>query len=229
MGGALIGWLLIIRPPQKNEWNSRGVNRSSDGKLVAGFWGLIFVVRFVPSTDGTIPLDCGVAPSGCCWMSPAAALCLMTRMIDSWDRAWSFPRLPRRQLSSILSETMCGQTYKAPHEAYCPPGAETLTSTVWHGGGLLPNFGLEFSVSTPDCKSSSGWVRCLVTSYELLIAHDIPVDEHTHLTHTWCDKVLTTLHGWPPVCVLRLLEDAMVPLWDIKAPGFTGWGGAVGN
>jgi hypothetical protein len=81
---------------------------------------------------------------------------LVTRTIEDWDASWSLPRLPRYQLTSILSATMGGRTYKAPHKASWSPAAESLTSTLWHGGGLLPNFGLTTFVLTSDCKSLSG-------------------------------------------------------------------------
>jgi hypothetical protein len=82
---------------------------------------------------------------------------IVTHTLEGWDTAWSFPRPPRRRLSLILSAIMGGCPYKALHEAYCPPGAESLTSTIWHDGGLLLIFGLTTSVATPDCKSLSDW------------------------------------------------------------------------
>jgi hypothetical protein len=84
---------------------------------------------------------------------------LVTRTIKCWDTSWSFPRLPRRQLKPILSATMGGRPYKAPHEAFSPSAAESLTSTLWHGGDLLPTFGLPTFIGTPDFKSLSVWVQ----------------------------------------------------------------------
>jgi hypothetical protein len=43
--------------------------------------------------------------------------------IEGWDTSWSYPRLPRCQLSLILSATIGGRPYTPPHKALCPPGA----------------------------------------------------------------------------------------------------------
>jgi hypothetical protein len=50
----------------------------------------------------------------------------------------------------------------------------------------------------------------------------MPVDEQTHLDQAWSDDLFPTLNGRPPVCVLLLLADVLVPLWDPKTPGFRG-------
>jgi hypothetical protein len=57
----------------------------------------------------------------------------------------------------------------------------------------------------------------------------MPVDEQTHLDQAWRDNLLSTLLGRHPVCVLRLLEDAVVSLLDPKTPSFTGGGGQLGT
>jgi hypothetical protein len=149
---------------------------------------------------------------------------LVTRTIEGWDASWCFHQLPRRQLKSIMSATTRGRTYKAPHKASWPPAVESLTSTLWHGGGILSNFGLTTFVATPDCKSLSGWIQRRVTPSELLIAYDMPVDKQTHLDKSWRDNFLFTLLGRPPACVLRMLADAVVSLLDPKTPSFTGGG-----
>jgi hypothetical protein len=61
-------------------------------------------------------------------------------------------------------------------------------------------------------------------NYIIRVAYriNIPVDEQNHLNQTWRDDFLPTLNGRPPVCVLRMLEDALVSLWDPKTPGFMG-------
>jgi hypothetical protein len=55
----------------------------------------------------------------------------------------------------------------------------------------------------------------------------MPVYEQTHLDQAYRDKCLSTLMGIPPVCVLLLLADAVVPLLDPKTSSFTG--GVVRN
>jgi hypothetical protein len=52
----------------------------------------------------------------------------------------------------------------------------------------------------------------------------MPADEQIHLNQAWRHYVLPTSHGCPPVCVMRLLLHALVPLLDPKTPGFTGGG-----
>jgi hypothetical protein len=50
--------------------------------------------------------------------------------------------------------------------------------------------------------------------------------------HTWIklgENLFYTLLGLPPVCVLRLLADAVVSLLDPKTPSFTGGGGSARN
>jgi hypothetical protein len=81
---------------------------------------------------------------------------LVTHTKKGCDTSWPFPRLPRRHLTLITSATMGGRTYKAPHKVSWPPAAESLTSTLWHGGGILSTFGLTTFIATPDCKSLSG-------------------------------------------------------------------------
>jgi hypothetical protein len=57
----------------------------------------------------------------------------------------------------------------------------------------------------------------------------MPVDEQTHLDQAWKDTFLSTLLGRPPVCVLRLLADAVVSLLDPKTPSFRGGGCQLGT
>jgi hypothetical protein len=95
-----------------------------------------------------------------------------------------------------MSATMGGGgAYKAPHKATWYAVAEALTPTVWHDGGLIPNVGLKNYVVTPDCKSSSGWVRHMVAPDELLTTYGVPVDDQTRLMSDWCVKFLPTLQG----------------------------------
>jgi hypothetical protein len=119
-----------------------------------------------------------------------------------------------------------GRTYKAHHKDYWPPAAESITLTLWHGGGLLPTLSMTTFVATPDFKSLLGWVQRRVTPPELIAAYDMPVDEQTQLNQAWRDNFLSTLLGRPSVCVLRLFPDALVPIFDPKT--FRG-GGSVRN
>jgi hypothetical protein len=68
----------------------------------------------------------------------------------------------------------------------------------------------------------SGWVQRRVSPSELLTAYYFNVDAQTHSDKAWRDTFLSTLLGPPPVFVLRLLVDSLVPLWDTKTPSFRG-------
>jgi hypothetical protein len=122
--------------------------------------------------------------------------CLPPRRLGKLSKEWTSSILPWNRPSlgflDASSRRYCQQqggcTYKAPHKDSWPPASESLTSTIWHGGGILSNFGLTTVVATPDCKSLQGWAQRGVTPSELLTAYDMPVDEQTHVDQAWRDK-----------------------------------------
>jgi hypothetical protein len=129
-----------------------------------------------------------------------------------WDTAW---RLYWRQW---------GCAYKAPHKATWPPAAEAETPTIWYGGGMILNFGLKTYFVTPEYKSLSGWVQRMVAPAEVIAAYEVHVHEQTNLAADWSAKFLPTLQGRPPICILKLMADALIPIWDLKVPTFMGGG-----
>jgi hypothetical protein len=62
----------------------------------------------------------------------------------------------------------------------------------------------------------------MVAPSELITDYDIPVDEKMSLSEDWWAEFLPTLHGQPPICVLRLVADTLVSLWDLKSLMFGG-------
>jgi hypothetical protein len=85
----------------------------------------------------------------------------------------ALPCLPRRSLSSVLSTTVGGRTFKAPRKAEWPPRVECLTTTTWHSGGLLPSFTHGVAVATLDVRSHTNLVRWVLQPDELMTAFEI--------------------------------------------------------
>jgi hypothetical protein len=133
--------------------------------------------------------------------------------------------LLRRSLSSVLSSTVGGRTFKAPRKVEWPPRVECLTTTTWHSGGLLPSFTHGVAVAAIDVHSHTNWVRRALQPGELMTAFEIPAGTQTTFAPEVITKVCALLPSLTPVGVLRVLLSILVPL---KGHSFTG-GVSVGE
>jgi hypothetical protein len=131
----------------------------------------------------------------------------------------TLPCLPRRSLSSVLSTTVGGRTFKAPRKAEWPPRVECLTTTTWHSGGLLPSFNQGVAVEAIDVRSHTNWVRRALQLGELMTAFEIPSATQGTFAPEVITQVCASLPTLNTVGVLRLLLIILVPL---KGHGFTG-------
>jgi hypothetical protein len=96
----------------------------------------------------------------------------------SADAKIKLPKIPRRQLSSILSTTEGGRSTPPPSPAAWPPRVTPTAKSGFHGEGLFPMGYSSPWVDMPDCLSRTGWVRRKLTRKELLTVADVPVDSH---------------------------------------------------
>jgi hypothetical protein len=107
----------------------------------------------------------------------------------------TLPCLPRRSLSSVLSTTVGGRTFKAPRKAEWPPRVECLTTTTWHSGGLLPSFTQGVAVAAIDVRSHTNWVRRALQLGELMTAFEIPAATQV----TFAQEVITQVDKLLPL------------------------------
>jgi hypothetical protein len=70
------------------------------------------------------------AHSSCGGASAATGKCHVATHMTIEPHTVTLPCLPRRSLSSVLSTTVGGRTFKAPRKAKCPPRVECLTTTT---------------------------------------------------------------------------------------------------
>jgi hypothetical protein len=112
--------------------------------------------------------------SPCGGVSAATGKCHIATHMTMAPHTVTLPCLPRCSLSSVLSTTVGGRTFKAPRKAECPPHVECLTTTTGHSGGLLPSFNQGVTVAAIDVRSHTNWVRRALQLGELMIAFEIP-------------------------------------------------------
>jgi hypothetical protein len=131
----------------------------------------------------------------------------------------ALPCLPRRSLSSVLSTTVGGRTFKAPRKAEWPPRVECLTTTTWYSGGMLPSFTHGVAVVAIDVRSHTNWVRRALQPGELMTAFEIPAGTQATFAPEVITQVCAYLPRLTPVGALRVLLSIRVPL---KGRSFTG-------
>jgi hypothetical protein len=131
----------------------------------------------------------------------------------------TLPCLPRRSLSSVLSTTVGGRTFKAPRKAEWPPRVECLTITIWYSGGMLSSFTQGVAVVAIDVRSHTKWVRWALQPGELMTAFEISATTQATFAPEVITQVCASLPTLTPVGVLRLLLSILVPL---KGRSFTG-------
>ena len=95
----------------------------------------------------------------------------------------ALPNRPRWQLSSILSTTEGGRAIPPPAPGPWPPQVAFTPRSGCHGDGLFPAGSANPWVDLPDCLSPTGWARRKMTSKELLMTANIPVDIQDSLFH----------------------------------------------
>jgi hypothetical protein len=98
------------------------------------------------------------AHSSCGGVSAATGKCHVATHMTMEPHTVDLPCLPRRSLSSVLSTTVGGRTFKAPRKAEWPPRVECLTTTTWHSGCMLPSFTHGVAVAAIDVGSHTNWV-----------------------------------------------------------------------
>jgi hypothetical protein len=155
----------------------------------------------------------------CGGISAATGKCHVATHMAMAPHTVTQPCLPRRSLSSVLSTTVGGRTFKAPRKAKCPPRVECLTTTACHSGGLLPSFNQGVAVAAIDVHSHTNWVRRALQLGELMTAFEFTAATQGTFTPEVITQVCASLPTLNPVGVLRLLLSILVPL---KGRSFTG-------
>jgi hypothetical protein len=148
----------------------------------------------------------------CGGVSAATAKCHVATHMTMAPHTVTLPCLPRRFLSSVLSTTVEGRTFKAPRKAEWPPCVECLTTTTCHSGGLLPLFTQGVAVAAINVCSHTNWVRRALQLDELMTAFEIPAATQGTFAPEVITQVCASLPTLTPVGVLRLLLSILVPL-----------------
>jgi hypothetical protein len=159
------------------------------------------------------------AHSSCGGVSAATGKCHVATHMTMEPHTVTLPCLPRRSLSSVLSTTVGGRPFKAPHKAQWPPRVECLTTTTSHSGCLLPSFNQGMAVAAIDIRSHTNWVRRALQPGELMTAFEISAATQATFDPEVITQVCASLPTLTPVGVLRLLLSIRVPL---KGRSFTG-------
>jgi hypothetical protein len=159
------------------------------------------------------------AHSSCGGVSAATGKCHVATHTTMAPYTFTLPCLPRRSLSSVLSTTVGGRTFKAPRKAECPPRVECLTTTTWHSGGMLPSFNQGVAVAAIDVRSHTNWVRRALQLGEFMTAFEIPSATQGTFVPEVITQLCASLPTLTPVGVLRLLISILFPL---KGCIFTG-------
>jgi hypothetical protein len=157
--------------------------------------------------------------SSCGGVSAATGKCHVGTHMTMEPHTVTLPCLPRRSLSSVLSTTVGGRTFKARRKAEWPPRVECLTTTTWHSGGPLPSFTQGVTVTAIDVHSHTNWVRRALQPGELITAFEISAATQATFTPEVITQVCASLPTLTPVGILRLLLSILVPL---KGHSFTG-------
>jgi hypothetical protein len=173
--------------------------------------------RIMPGRAGSWGLD--QHHSSCGGVSAATGKCHVATNMTMEPHTVTLPCLPRRSLSSVLSTTVGGRTFKAPRKAECPPRVECLTTTTWYSGGLLPYFTQGVVVAAIDVCSHTNRVRRALQPGELMTAFEISAATQATFAPEVIIQVCASLPTLTPVGVLRLLLSILVPL---KGRSFTG-------
>jgi hypothetical protein len=152
------------------------------------------------------------AHSSCGGVSAAMGKCHVATHMTMEPHTVALPCFPRRSLSSVLSTTVGGRTFKAPRKAEWPPRVECLTTTTWHSGGLLPSFTHGVAVAAVDVRSHTNWVRRALQPGELMTAFEISAGTQATFAPEVITQVCASLPTLTPVGVLRVLLSILVPL-----------------
>jgi hypothetical protein len=152
------------------------------------------------------------AHSSCGGVSAATGKCHVETHMTMKPHKVALPCLPRRSISSVLSTTVGGRTFKAPRKAEWPPRVECFTTTTCHSGGLLPSFTHGVAVETIDVRSHTNWVRRALQPGELMTAFEIPAGSQATFAPEVVTTVCASLPILTPVGVLRVLLSILVPL-----------------